>query len=175
MTYEPPNLSHDLVDWCLLAGFELANKPTDSNNRSILWSHGGEVRYLIGQSQDNWLIVTISDRMGPEQFIFAAVSIAIIERYFYGKFGLSIRNKRGLARLSYPGTADRFRIEDTLFDQDECWSLMDPSGKRIAISGLGKRDASSELSKISIYMTASINTIKESYLSTDGKPLFELV
>ncbi|ORX05217.1 hypothetical protein AWC29_11880 [Mycobacterium triplex] len=116
--------------------------------------------------------------MGPEQFILAAPLMATIERYFFGRFGLSIRSQRDLPRVKVPIAAEEllpgFRIETREFDHGDHRALIAADGALVAVGSTDQITGTADLVKLSLYLTATIEEIQASALDIDGKPLFEL-
>jgi hypothetical protein len=137
---------------------------------------GGEVRHFIG-FDDGWYVVTDSDRMGSEHFILAAPSMTTIERYLFGRFCLSIRSNADLPRVHAPTSTDgisaHFSIETRCFEGVDRFALIDTDGSIAAISSADKVTARAELTKLALYLTATIDQIEASAFDPDGKPLFE--
>jgi hypothetical protein len=141
-----------------------------NDHRTIIWNKGGEVRYFIDEL-DVWYIITSSDRMGPETHSFAAESMSVLEKYLYGKFGGSVRSD-DLPSIRAPFERDELRqgysIGQQVFAGRERHSLIGPTGKIMAIAAVDR------LVELSHYLDVPVETIKNSYLAADGKPLFAL-
>ncbi|WP_084163436.1 TNT antitoxin family protein [Mycobacterium triplex] len=171
-------ISKELEDWGKLAGYTLTPGAKTDDGRAIFAASLGEIRLLIGQSKNGLFIITDSDRMGPEQFILAAPLMATIERYFFGRFGLSIRSQRDLPRVKVPIAAEEllpgFRIETREFDHGDHRALIAADGALVAVGSTDQITGTADLVKLSLYLTATIEEIQASALDIDGKPLFEL-
>ncbi len=143
----------------------------------MFWSPGGEVRYFVGANDDNWFIITDSDRLGPENFRLAANSISTIEKYFFGTFGEFIRAKRGLPRIRIPIAKEEiaagFTIDYRPFEHIDRLALIDPEGTALAFSSADLFYGTMELVGLSIYLTATVDDITATFLNPDGRPLFE--
>lgn len=169
-------VSRQLQEWAALAGYALTPAAVAQDGRALFWSAGGEVRLYLGSRDDGWFVVTRSDRMGDEYFKFAAPSMSVIEKYFYGNFGQAIRSSRDLPIIPMPKSEDEvsqgFSIETRQFDDVERFALVAPDGSVVGISSGGKLLASALLVELSLYLTATIEDIMASFLDPDGKPLF---
>jgi hypothetical protein len=142
----------------------------------MFWSPGGEVRYFVGANDDNWLIITDSDRLGAEHYRFAANSITTIEKYFFGMFGEFIRAKRDLPPIHIPIAKEEvsagFTIDYRPFEKVDRLALIDPEGNAVAFSSADLFYGTMELVGLSIYLTATVDDITASFLNPDGRPLF---
>jgi hypothetical protein len=140
------------------------------DGRTIIWNKGGEVRWFIDVI-DNWYVITSSDRMGPETYDFAAVSLPVIEKYLYGTFGGSTRSD-DLPDIRAPFQRDELRpgysIGEKAFAGRRRHTLIDRTGKVVAIAGI------EDLVELSHYLDVPVDIIKDSYLAPNGKPLFAL-
>lgn len=148
----------------------------------MFWNRGGETRFLV-RFQDNWLVVTSSERLGDEQFELAATSLFVVERFFFGNFGEDIRSGRRIdgrrpPRLAQPRTAadvyDGFRIGRINFGGRSHLGLNDPAGKTIAVAAGDELTGTMRLAELSLYVNSKVSEIKESFQSPDGQPLFTL-
>lgn len=167
MMKDAVDLSPELQRWIRLAGFEVVQGTQAKDGRTVIWNKGGEVRYFIG-ALDGWYVLTSSDRMGPEAYEFAGLTMPVIEKHLYGLFGGLVRS-RGLPRLRIPFQRDRLRpgysIGKQTFAGRERHTLIDHTDKVVAIAGV------EDLVELSHYLDASGEAIEESYLSVDGKPI----
>ncbi len=149
---------------------EMIQGSQTDDGRTIIWNHLGEVRYFIDVI-DGWYVITTSDRMGPENYEFAADSMPVIERYLYGAFGGSVRGD-DLPQIRVPFQRDElrpgYRIGKQAFAGRERHTLIDRAEKLVAITAVDR------LVELSHYLDASVDVIKNSYLAPDGKPLFTL-
>lgn len=163
------DLSPDLANWIRLAGMDLIQGSQTNDGRTVIWNKGGERRYFIG-ADDGFYVITSSDRMGSESLHLGANTITLIEKYLYVHFGGSVRKSRDLQRIKKPFTRDGlkegFHIGETIFGGREQDTLIDPAGSVVAIA------AADRLVELSRYLDASIDTIKESFMHPDGRPLF---
>ena len=163
------DLSTDLQDWIRLAGMDLVQGSRTDDGRTVIWNKGGEIRYFI-DAVDGYCVITSSDRMGAEIFHFGALTMALIEKYLYGYFGGSVRKHRGFRRVKKPFTRDElkqgFSFSNVIFAERERDALIDPAGSMVAIA------ADDRLVQFSHYVDVPIDTIKDSFLAPDGKPLF---
>lgn len=164
------DLSSDLQAWVRRAGLEMIQGSQTHDGRTIIWNKGGEVRYFIDLI-DDWYVITSSDRMGPENYQFAAESMPVIEKYLYGAFGGSVRSD-DLPYIRVPFQRDELRlgysVGKKMFAGRERHTLIDRTGKVVAITAVDR------LVELSHYLDASVEVIKDSYLAPDGKPLFTL-
>lgn len=164
------DLTQDLQAWLGLAGLEMIQGSRTNDGRTVIWNKGGEVRYFIAVT-DDWYVITTSDRMGPESYEFAGNSMAVIEKYLYGVFGGSARSDTS-QDIRVPFQRDELRpgysIGRESFAGRERHTLIDRAGKTVAITAIDR------LVELSHYLDASIDTIKSSFLASDGKPLFTL-
>ncbi|MBZ4503565.1 hypothetical protein GBP88_22975, partial [Mycobacterium avium subsp. hominissuis] len=163
------DLSPDLVYWIKLAGMDLKQGTQADDGRTLIWNKGGERRYFI-DFRDGLYVITSSDRFSKEDFHFGADTMVLLEKYLYGHFGGSVRKSQGLPRIQKPFTRaelrEGFSLGITTFFGREQDALIDPQGKLIAIA------AEDRLVELSHYVQVSVDTIKESFLHADGKPLF---
>jgi hypothetical protein len=143
-----------------------------------MWANMGETRYFVDVEADGWALVTESSRMSQEQFIFAGKSMQIVELFFVGKCGLSIRFDRDLPPLKTPqgleDTADGYRIENRDFRGSENLTLIGPEEASLAVTGSGKIAGTAELAALSISLETTVETVMKSYLDPAGMPLFSL-
>jgi immunity protein 61 of polymorphic toxin system len=169
-------VSPQLEDWAALAGYSLTPGSSTQDGRALFWSAGGEVRHFIGTDNRGWFSVSDSDRLGLEYLVFAAPSIATVEKYFFGKFGGYIRSRKELPRVHVPFLLDEistgFAVQAREFDGIEHFTLVDTDGSEVAESLGDKFSGTAELVELSGYLRATSDQIMESYLSPDGKPLF---
>ena len=163
------DLSTDLQDWIRLAGLDLIQGSRTHDGRTIIWNKGGEIRYFI-DVVDGYYVITTSDRMGAENFHFGALTLTLVERYLYGRFGGSVRKLRGLQRVQKPFMRDELKqgysFGEIFFAARERDTLIDPTGSMIAIA------ADDRLVEFSHYVDVPVDTIKGSFLAPDGNPLF---
>jgi Immunity protein 61 len=164
------DLSSDLERWVRLARLDMLQGSQTNDGRTIIWNTGGEVRYFINFI-DDWYVITTSDRMGPEAYDFAATSMPIIEKFLYGSFGGSVRG-HDLPFIRAPFQRDELQkgydIDKRFFAGRERHILIDRDGAAVAIAGV------EDLVELSHYLDVPVETIKNSYLAPDGKPLFTL-
>lgn len=170
-------MSPRLEQWAKRANYTLTPGSHTDDGRSVFWASLGESRLLIGRNQDGWFLITDSDRMGPEHFILAAPSMTTIEKYLFGRFCLSIRNSHGLPRVHAPRPTEEisagFSIDRRSYEGVERFALIAADDSTVAISSADKVTARAELTKLALYLTATIDQIKASAADPDGKPLFE--
>jgi hypothetical protein len=163
------DLSADLQDWIHASGLELTQGSQTSDGRTVLWNKGGEVRYFINLV-DGWYVVTSSDRMSAEGFEFAGSSMLIIEKYFYGDRGWTIRRAKGLPRIQRPCETEQlqpgYSIDRMDFGDRERPVLIGPDKVRVAIAGVA------DLVELSTYVDTPVDAIKDSFLDPQGNPLF---
>src|SRR5581483_7273543 len=143
----------------------------------MFWSAGGEVRHFVGISDTGWFNVTDSDRLGPEYLVFAAPSMATVESYFFGRFGGYIRSRQRLPRVRIPFELEEisagFTIQARNFEEGPRLTLIAPDGSEVAASSGDKFSGTADLVELSRYLTATDEDIMSSYLSPDGRPLFQ--
>lgn len=164
------DLTPDLQAWLRLADMDMLQGSQTNDSRTIIWNRGGEVRNFIGLV-DGWYVVTSSDRMGPETHDLAAVSMQVIEKYLYGELGSVVRSDE-LPSIRIPFERGELRpgydIRKMEFAGRERHALTEHYGRAVAIAAVDR------LVELSHYLDASVDAIKSSYLSADGKPLFGL-
>jgi Immunity protein 61 len=174
---ESIQISKRLEKWAELAGYTLTPGKCTDDGRAIFWAALGEIRLFIGKNQDSWFVVTDSDRMGPEHFILAAQSMGAIEKYLFGRFCLHIRSARGLPRVAVPimdnSLVSTYSIENRDFEGTQRFALVASDGSMVAISSTDRVTAKADLTKLALYLTATIDQIEASAVDLDGKPLFE--
>jgi hypothetical protein len=164
------DLTPDLQAWLRLAGLDMIQGSQTEDGRTIIWNKGGEVRWFIDVI-DDWYVITSSDRMGPETYDIAAVSLPVIEKYLYGTFGGSTRSD-DLPDIRAPFQRNELRpgysIGEQAFAGRQRHTLIDRTGTVVAITAVDR------LVELSHFLDVPIETIKNSYLAPDGKPLFTL-
>lgn len=164
------DLTPDLQAWIRQAGLDMMQGSETKDGRTLIWNKGGEVRYFI-ELADGWYVMTSSDRMAAENFSFAGASMRIMEKYLYGAFGGSVRDK-DLPQIRRPFQPEELRpgysIEKLFFAGRERSTLIDRAGARLAIAAIDR------LVMLSHYLDVSVETIKTSFEAPDGKPLFTL-
>lgn len=164
------DLTPDLQTWLRLAGLDMIQGSQTNDGRTIIWNKGGEVRNFISMI-DGWYVITSSDRMGPDTYELAAESMHVMEKYLYGEFGSVVRGD-DLPSIRAPFERDELRpgydIGTQEFAGRERHTLIDRGGSVVAIAAVDR------LIELSHYLDASVDTIKNSYLAADGKPLFSL-
>ncbi|GBG39292.1 Imm61 family immunity protein [Mycobacterium montefiorense] len=175
---ERVEISPELEEWGKLAGYTLTHGSQTVDGRAVFSASLGEIRLLIGRSENGLFIITDSDRLGPEQFILAAPLMTTIERYFIGRLGLAIRNQQNLPRVRVPISAEElppaFSIDVRQFGDAEHWALVTADGALVAIGSTDQITGTADLVRLSFFLTATIEEIFTSALDEDGKPLFEL-
>lgn len=153
------------------AGMNMIQGSETNDGRTILWNKGGEVRYFIDRLA-GWYVITSSDRMSREGYEFAAASMSVIEKYLYGYFGGSVRSERELPAIRAPFQPEELMPEYSIgtmtFAGRQRDTLIDSSGTVVAIT------AADRLVELSHYLDVSVNVIKDSFLDSEGKPLFTL-
>ncbi|MET2822396.1 necrotizing toxin immunity factor IFT, partial [Mycobacterium tuberculosis] len=107
-----------------------------------------------------------------EGYEFAAASMSVIEKYLYGYFGGSVRSERELPAIRAPFQPEELMPEYSIgtmtFAGRQRDTLIDSSGTVVAIT------AADRLVELSHYLDVSVNVIKDSFLDSEGKPLFTL-
>lgn len=171
--------SGELIDWAARAGFYFTQASVTEEewrsfikDRAFFSNRGGEIIYFIAINENGWLVVTSSERRGREQLEFAARSVGVLERYFFGCFGWDIRSSQRLPRLARPHLAadvqPGFSIRPVEFEGVRREALTAPSGDIVGIGSIG------ELARLSLYLNSTVADIQASYQSLDGQPLFRL-
>ncbi len=177
------DVSEDLADWAIQAGYEVnqgsqpsLNGHEENDGRAVIWANHGEIRYFIGCHPSGWFYVTASERMSEEVLVFAAETMHLIELYFYGKCGLSLRSSLKLPVLKYPRSADDtvggYSLGTALFEGRENLALVDSQGSAIALTTSGKIGGTAELVCLTYYLASGVEAVKSSYLDPSGQPLF---
>lgn len=168
--------TRELENWAGLAGYELTPAARAHDGRAVFWNKGGEVRLLVAARDDGWFVLTDSDRLGEEQFVLAAVSLPVVEKYLWGSFGLSIRSRRGMPDIKLPYAANDvdhgFSIGVVQFDGRERQALLDSAGQPVAVCGGGALMGTRDMARLSLYLNSTVPQIQESFENTDGRPLF---
>ena len=162
-------ISADLVGWAELAGYSYARE----GDAILLYSSGGETCYYIRRDHDRdpWIIVTESDRGGGEEFVVAAASQAILEKYFWNDFGFDIRMARRQPRLVFPTKPEELPSGYLIEELNDRLVLTDSRGALIA-RGRNSSTGRSLLVELAAIVGYSAQELKESYLNPDGKPIF---
>jgi hypothetical protein len=164
-------LSEHLLDWARVAGYA---RTVDSDAVvDTLWSDpGGEVRYYIRRRADGWYLLTRSSRGGEEQFIIAAVTGEVLERFLYGVLGTVIRDDRGLPPLKKPWSPTDLASGYTLSD------LSEDGYRSLSLKGSGPIAVAREktislmnLVPLSHYLGLSLKQLEDSFLDVNGAPL----
>jgi len=163
------DFSTELQNWIRLAGLDMIQGSQTADGRTVIWNKGGEIRYFV-DFVDGYYVITSSDRMDAEKFHLGAVTMAVLERYLYGHFGNSVRRFHGLQRMRKPLSRDElqqgYTIGKVVFGARERDALIASSGTAVAIA------ADDWLVELSHYLEVTIDTIKNSFLDPEGKPLF---
>lgn len=171
------DISAALQGWAQLAGYTLTPGRVTDDGRAIFYNEGGEVRYFIESRSDTWFVVTESDRMGQEYLVLAARSLDVVEKYFFGVFGSTVRSRRGLPEVRLPSSADDvgdgFTLDDLEFDGRRCRGLIDPAGRVVAVSSGDTLSGTWELAPLWLYLTAADDEIMQSFQDPAGRPLFD--
>jgi hypothetical protein len=169
-------ISQAVVQWAELAGCEAWQGAQADDGRAVLSWNLGEMRYIIGNTQDGWLTVNQSDRLGPEDLVLSSPTIDVVDKYLLAKLGSTIRERRDLPRLKFPtssdGIYDGYRIQQKEFDGTPRYTLFDAVGSIVAFSGFGQLVANLELVRLSYHLESTLDEIKISYLEENGSPLF---
>lgn len=169
MIADSVDVSPDLVRWSASAGMTVIQGSVAIDQRSAISSKGGESRYYIAAAEGPWYIVTSSDRMGPEFLVFGATSMAVIEIYFFAKFGRSIRNSQKLPLLDYPLYREQldvgYSLSSITLDGRTLPLLKGTEGGQIAMG------STSDLVEISTYIGVSTAILMKSFLDPSGNPL----
>ncbi|KMV22786.1 Imm61 family immunity protein [Mycobacterium heckeshornense] len=169
-------VSTRLADWARSGGWRLSEA---EDGRPMFWKEGGQLRYLIGANDDGWLVITHSDRSGPEHLVLAAPSMETIERYLFGDIGSSVREHRGLPDVREPLSRDEiapgFTLGTRAFEGvEDRMALIDSGGALVAVSSRDPWTGTDRLVRLSVYITANTDDIVASFLDPEGKPLFSL-
>lgn len=165
-------LSAELVDWARIERFTYVN----GGDALQLYSPGGETRYYIRHARkgEKGFTVTQADRGGSEEFIFTAASLAVVEKYFWVKFGFGIRMSRRMPRLVFPRKSDEIAPGYELRSvQPDMIDLLGAGMEVLATTydELGGRSLLVELSYVIGY---SPEQLRASYLDPNGRPIFPL-
>ncbi|WP_083453055.1 Imm61 family immunity protein [Mycolicibacterium goodii] len=170
-------LSDPLIECATRAGYDVTQGTGTSDGRAILSTNLGELRYFVENTADGWTTVSDSDRLGPENFIFAGRSTDVTERYLFTKLGGSARDNLGVPKLKFPISREKvaagYSIDNSWFRDEECLVLVTASDADIAVSGAGTLMGTLELVRLSYHMNHSLETILCSYFDPSGSPLFE--
>jgi hypothetical protein len=167
--------SSELETWARQAKFELTPS-ADSTGAAIFWSApGGETRFHIREGDDGWTTLQRSERGGPKQFVLATSTIASMERYLWGLFGVDVRSMRGLPRIDTPSEISDLAPGYTLreLDAENQRTLLDAAGEAVALAR-ERRLSLWTLVERSHLLSASVENIKLSYENPPGEPLFHL-
>ncbi|MGH3638624.1 MAG: Imm61 family immunity protein [Mycobacterium sp.] len=164
-------LSVELLDWARRAGYTLT--AADREGVLTLWSDpGGEVRYYLRRREDGWYLLTRSSRDSDEQFVLAAVSREILERFLYGVFGTVIRDDHKLPFLQKPwnpaDVASGYSLSEMSEGGYRTLSRMDSGPVAVARE---KTISLMNLVPLSHFLKLSISELEASYLSDSGGPL----
>jgi hypothetical protein len=169
-------LTPNFRQWAGAAGFNITDSTRDG--RALVWANGGEDRSFMSAEGDGWWAVDSSDRMGPEQFDWAAAHPGLIERRFIATFVARVRARRGMAAIRMPGKADQLPSGMTLghrqFRGVDYPALIDVDGNALAVSSGGRLISSIRLVQLSILAIHDVDTIVSSSLDPQGAPLFSL-
>jgi hypothetical protein len=167
--------SGELRQWAERGGWSFTN--TQGVDEGIFYTPGGESRYYIRPDSEGWLTVTSRERGGDEWFEFSAPGSAIVEKLFWGIFGLSVRSSEQVNPGYVLVPRDPAKIF-SLFkiggpDAQGLLVLIGPQGDSLVRVQNYPSDRE-QLVKFSYYLSASRGEIEESFLSSDGKPLFSV-
>lgn len=171
-------ISQELKDWADLAGYTLT--PDSEDGRAdIFWNQGGEIRFFIRNSADDWINVTCSDRLQPEYFYFAGKNIDVVEKFFFGWFGNTMRSNRGMPLLNTPISTEQlatgYQVTPRQIDGIDRYALIDHDGVAVAVASGGKISAASDLVPLSIYLHVPPTEIVRSFTNESGEPLFSVL
>ncbi|WP_142239742.1 Imm61 family immunity protein [Mycobacterium sp. ST-F2] len=172
------SISQELKDWAKLAGYSLSVDSSDGP-ADMFWNQGGEIRYFIKEAQDGWINVTCSDRLQPEYFYFAGRTIEVVERFFFGWFGNTMRSNRGMPLLDTPISPEQlatgYQLATRQIDGVDRYVLINPDGTVVAVSSGGEISAASDLVPLSTYLSVPPAEIMRSFTNEGGEPLFSVL
>lgn len=174
MTLRAEEFSPEFVDWVNRAGNELHD---EGDHRVAMNPPGGEFILFLERLENDWVRVSRKDRSDPEQWEFDASSVDVVEHCFTGDLGWDVRSRAGLPLdLRIPVRLDELapgasldRISTDKGDVEQV-SLR---GHVLAEFPAPARNFHRAV-ELSHYCSASLAEIRESFLSSDGKPLFRL-
>lgn len=171
------SVSQELKDWAELAGYSLTAGTADSP-AEMFWNRGGEIRFFLREAADGWVNVTCSDRLQPEYFYFSGRTIEVVERFFFGWFGNTMRSNRGMPPLDTPVSTEQlaagYQVEPRQIDGVDRHVLIDSDGV-VAVASGGKISAASDLVPLSIYLHVPPTEIMSSFTNETGQPLFGIL
>lgn len=171
-------VSRELADWAKLADYSLT-VDTEGGLPDIFWNQLGEIRLFIRKSTNGWINVTCSDRLQPEYFYFAGKTIDVVEKFFFGWFGGTVRSNHGMPLLDTPVTTEQlatgYQITRRQVDGIARYVLIDPNGAEVAVASGGKTSAASDLVPLSIYLRVPPAEIMRSFTNETGEPLFSVL
>ncbi|TXH25082.1 MAG: hypothetical protein E6R06_10370 [Mycobacterium sp.] len=172
------SVSQELKEWAELAGYSLTTDSID-NPADIFWNQGGEIRFFLREVADGWVNVTCSDRLQPEYFYFAGRTIEIVERFFFGWFGNTMRSNRGMPPLDTPISTEQlaagYQVAPRQVNGVDRYVLIDPDGAIAAVASGGSISAASDLVPLSIYLHVPPTEIVRSFTNETGEPLFSVL
>jgi len=163
-------LSADLVDWAALARYGYVRR----EDWFRFSTEGGGTSFYIRPSEmdHGWFTVTESERREPENLIFSAASLDIVEKYFWADFGFVIRMSRRLPRLVFSLDADDIAEGYSMTAAgQELLELRDPAAKAIAKAS-DELTGKSLLAELSHVIGYSAEELHASYLDAAGHPIF---
>ncbi len=168
------SVSQELKDWAELAGYSLTADSAD-----IFWNRGGEIRFFLREVADGWINVTCSDRLQAEYFYFAGMTTEVVEKYFFGWFGNTMRSNRGMPPLDTPISTEQlapgYQIATRQINGVDQYVLIGPDGVVVAVASGGEISAAGDLVPLSIYLQVSPTEIMNSFKNDTGEPLFSVL
>ncbi|WP_079276812.1 Imm61 family immunity protein [Mycobacteroides abscessus] len=167
------DLSRGLCEWARRAGYQVSQGSVCPDGRTVVWSGGGEIRIFIGQRPDGWFQMTDSERMQDEGFLLCAVSMDVVERFLYARFGSYIR-AADFPLLNYPAAPlrDGWTTISVTLDGVRRLALIDPSKHSVAAVSADPITGNAQLAELSVCLSADLQELEESFLSPNGRPLF---
>lgn len=166
--------SENFLAWARRAGFSVTEGKPDY--LAVLWNRGGETRYYIRNSLNEvgWYVVSSASRAEDEFFKFGASSAEVVERYFWGIFGVNARNIERLPRLRLPTRQSQLKPGYRIIGPiDEHLHLVDPTGQHI-MTALDDVNDIALLVKMSHWLSATTADLEASFLDPGGMPLFPI-
>jgi|KBSSwiStaDraftv2_1062776.scaffolds.fasta_scaffold82529_3 hypothetical protein len=171
-------VTQELKDWAELAGYSLT-VGSEGGRTDIFWNRGGEIRLFIRGAANGWINVTCSDRLQPEYFYFAGRTIEVVEKFFFGWFGNTMRSNRGMPLLDTPISPEQlatgYQMAPRQIDGVDRYVLIDPERAAVAVAGGGQISAASDLVPLSIYLQVPTTEIMRSFTNETGESLFSVL
>jgi hypothetical protein len=103
----------------------------------------------------------------------------VVERFFFGWFGNTMRSNRGMPPLDTPISTEQlapgYQMAPRQIDGVDRYVLIDPSGAVAAVASGGEISAAGDLVPLSIYLHVPPIEIMNSFTNDTGKPLFSVL